>query len=59
MESNGPFGDSKGSFIFCHAADDQLKYGGLGDKIEDPLERRHQEQMCLDSILNKMSCGFE
>ena len=49
----------KAHMIFTHAADDQFKYGGLGDKIEDPLEKRHQEQMRLDSILNKMSCGFE
>ena len=35
----------KAHLIFDHAANDQLKYGGLGDKIEDPLEKRHQEQM--------------
>jgi hypothetical protein len=48
----------KAHLIFFHAANDQLIYGGLGDKIEDPLEKRHQEQMRLDSILNKMSCSF-
>jgi hypothetical protein len=48
----------KAHLIFFHAANDQLKYGGLGDKIEDPLERRHQEQMRLDRILSKMSCSF-
>ena len=49
----------KAHLIFSHAADDQRRYGGLGDKIEDPLEKRHQEQMRLDNILKKMTCGFE
>ena len=49
----------KAHMIFVHAADDQVKFGGLGDKIEDPIEKRHQEQLRLDAILNKMSCGFE
>jgi hypothetical protein len=49
----------KAHLVFDHAADDQLKYGGIGDKIEDPLEKRHQEQMRLDNILNKMSGGFQ
>ena len=44
--------------IFIHAADDQAKFGGLGDKTEDPIEKRHQEQLRSDAILNKMSCGF-
>ena len=49
----------KAHLIFSHAADDQERYGGLGDKIEDPLEKRHQEQLRVDSILNKMKGGFK
>ena len=49
----------KAHLVFSHAADDQRRYGGLGDKIEDPLEKRHQEQMRLDNILKKMTCGFD
>ena len=49
----------KAHLVFDHAADDQLKFGGLGDKIEDPLKKRHHEQMWLDHILNKMTGGFE
>ena len=49
----------KAHLIFDHSADDQLKYGGIGDKIEDPLEKRHQEQMRLDHILNKMTGCFK
>ena len=48
----------KAHLIFVHAADDQLKFGGLGDKIEDPIKKRHQEQVRLDAILNKMTCSF-
>ena len=40
----------KAHLIFVHAADDQIKFGGLGDKIEDSIEKRHQEQVCLDGI---------
>ena len=49
----------KAHLIFEHAADDQERLGGLGDKIEDPLEKRHQEQMQYDAMLNRMPCGFE
>ena len=49
----------KAHLIFEHAADDQERYNGLGDKIEDPLEKRHQEQMRMDSIFHKMPGGFE
>ena len=49
----------KAHLIFSHAADDQERYGGLGDKIEDPWEKRHQEQLRFDAILNKMSGGFK
>ena len=48
----------KAHLIFEHAADDQDKFDGLGDKIEDPLEKRHQEQMRFDNILSKMHGGF-
>ena len=49
----------KAHLIFSHAADDQQRFGGLGDKIEDPLEKRHQEQLRVDLILNKMAGGFK
>ena len=49
----------KAHLIFAHSADDQERFGGLGDKIEDPLEKRHQEQLRFDAILNKMTGGFK
>jgi len=49
----------KAHLIFEHAADDQDRLCGLGDKIEDPLEKRHQEQMHYDAMLNRMPWGFE
>ena len=49
----------KAHLIFEYAADDQDRFNGLGDKIEDPLEKRHQEQLRMDSIFNKMPGGFE
>ena len=48
----------KAHLIFKHAADDQDMFGGLGDKVEDPIETRHQEQMQIDSILSRMQGGF-
>ena len=48
----------KAHLIFDHAADDQELFNGLGDKIEDPLEKRHQIQVKLNVILNKMKGGF-
>ena len=35
----------KAHLIFEHAADDQAMFDDIGDKIEDPIEKRHQEQM--------------
>ena len=35
----------KAHLIFEHAADDQAMFDGIGDKIEDLIEKRHQEQM--------------
>ena len=49
----------KAHLIFEHAADDQERFNGLGDKIEDPLEKRHQEYIRLHSIFHKMHGGFE
>ena len=49
----------KAHLIFSHAADDQERFGGLGDKIEDPLEKRHQEQLRVNAILNKMTGGYK
>ncbi len=48
----------KAHLIFKHAADDQEKFDGLGDKIEDPIEKRHQVQMKIDHILSRMQGGF-
>jgi hypothetical protein len=49
----------KAHLIFRHAADDQEMFDGLGDKVEDPIEKRHQEQMRVDRILAKMPGGFD
>ena len=49
----------KAHLIFEHAADDQAMFDGIGDKIEDPIEKRHQEQMRIDHILSKMHGGFK
>ena len=46
----------KAHLIFEHAADDQERFDGIGDKIEDPLEKRHQEQKKYDMILSRMKC---
>ena len=35
----------KAHLIFFHALFDMITFGGLGDKIEDSLERVHQEQV--------------
>ena len=41
--------------LFDHAADEQEKrWGGLGDKIEDPLEKRHQQQVQLYNALKRI-----
>ena len=29
----------KAHLIFEHVADDQMRFGGIGDKIEDPLKK--------------------
>ena len=49
----------KAHLIFEHASDDQAAFDGIGDKIEDPIEKRHQEQMRIDHILSKMHGGFK
>ena len=50
----------KAHLIFEHASDDQAAFDGIGDKIEDPIEKRHQEQMRFDHILSKkMHGGFK
>ena len=48
----------KAHLNFRHAADDEDKFDSLGDKIEYPLENRHQEQMRVYHILSKMHRGF-
>ena len=40
----------KDHLIFEHAANDLMWSGGIGDKIEDPLEKRHQEQLKYDAM---------
>ena len=49
---------SKAHLIFKHAADNEDKFDSLADKMEDPLEKRHQEQMRVYHILSKMHEGF-
>ena len=49
----------KAHLVFEHAADDQMTFGGIGDKVEDHLETRHQEQGRYDHILLKMQGSFK
>ena len=47
----------KAHLIFYHAADDQQRWGGLGDKTEDALERIHQTQKAHDCVTMRMRGG--
>ena len=40
----------KAHLIFYHAAYKQDIFDGLVDKIEDPLERKHQDQIKIDKF---------
>ena len=44
----------KAHLLFDHAADEQVRWGGLGDKIEDPLEKRHQDQINLYNVYKRI-----
>ena len=44
----------KAHLLFDHAADEQVRWGGLGDKIEDPLEKRHQDQKNLYDVIKRI-----
>ena len=44
--------------IFDHAADEQDMFDALGDKIKDPLEKRHQDQMKIDKIISQIQDRF-
>ena len=61
MACNEFIRNPKGHLIFeQQAADDQAMFDGISDKIEDPIEKRHQEQMRIDHILlSKMHGGFK
>ena len=43
--------------MFAHAADDQQKFDGIGDKVEDPIEKRHQTQAQYDQMLQRHPGG--
>ena len=47
----------KAHAVFAHAADDQQKFGGIGDKVEDPIEKRHQTQAQYDHMLQRHPGG--
>lgn len=47
----------KAHTVFAHSADDQQRFGGLGDKIEDALERMHQKQANQDHRTLRMKGG--
>ena len=47
----------KAHLIFYHAAEDQERWGGLGDKTEDAIERLHQSQKMLDYVTMRMRGG--
>ena len=48
----------KDHLVFYHAADEQDIFDGLDKKIEDPLERRHRDQVKIDKIISRMKGGF-
>ena len=45
----------KAHLVFTHAIKDMIDFGGLGDKIEDSLERTHQEQRRYDHVTMRMA----
>ena len=47
----------KAHTVFAHSADDQQRFGGLGDKVEDALERMHQKQANQDHRTLRMKGG--
>ena len=48
----------KAHITFYHAADEQDMFYDLGGEIEDPLERRHQDQMKINKIIGRMKGVF-
>ena len=48
---------SKAHALFAHAADDQHIFDGIGDKVEDPIEKRHQTQAQFDHMLMRAAGG--
>ena len=49
----------KAHLIFVHSADDQVRWNGLGDKVEDALERLHQKQHNHDYLTMRMAGSEE
>lgn len=47
----------KAHAVFDHAADDQDIFDGIGDKVEDPIEKRHQTQAQFDHMLMRTAGG--
>ena len=47
----------KAHALFAHAADDQDIFDGIGDKVEDPIEKRHQTQAQYDQMLQRAVGG--
>ena len=48
----------KAHLIFDYIVDKQDTFDGMGGKIENPLEIRHQDQMKIDKIISQMKGGF-
>ena len=46
---------AKAHLIFDHSCADQRRFGGLGDKIEDFIEKKHQSQKNLDYVTMRQS----
>ena len=45
----------KAHLLFSHAYDDMVRFDGLGDKTEDFIEKRHQDQKRFNSITYRQS----
>ena len=48
----------KANLIFDNTSDEQDMFDGLGDKIEYPLERRHQDEMKIYKIISQIQGGL-
>ena len=45
----------KAHLIFSHAHKQMVRFGGLGDKTEDFIEKRHQDQKIYDAVTHRIN----